>query len=353
MKFAKTAIIAMAVCSMPLCHAATESAKFAGPVPYTAATAPDTVSGEVLAHAVQKYDAGRMVGENPNKAIHRNFAQVIEQNFARLDVNGARRLIDNLQDRELADMAKLYKAAAADNHHERRLLHILAHRLDAKRLARLSNAFGYLPVYQAVATEAPAMAGTFSSAVAFATPEPDLAMGLSGGAIAMSGATGIGKYLNYSAYEIYMDFRTMPVGSLGVGGALFETAAVVGGAAWLAYQAGSVVGYQLVDPLIQTYDPQLWDAIGGTVNEVIERWTLATEGTSSADQRATQADMGNKFADPHGGSTDFQVSRFEYFDGDEYIAQEWTEYISDGGRIGSGGCVYVGHCTHDGGDDGN
>jgi hypothetical protein len=353
MKLAKVAIAASALFGMSLCQAATGSPRLPGAIPYTASTAPDMVSSDVLAHAVTKFDAGRKAGENPNAAIHRNFAQVIEQNFARLDVNGARRVIDNLQDRELADMAKLYKAAAADNHHERRLLHILAHRLDAHRLARLSNAFGYLPVYQAVATEAPALAATFSSAVAFATPEPDLAMGLSGGAVAMSGVSGIGKYLFYTPYEIYMDFRTMPVGSLGAGGALFETALVVGGAAWMAYQAGSVVGYQLVDPLIQTYDPQLWDAIGGTVNEVIERWTFATEGTSSVEQRSSQADMGNKFADPRGGSTDFQVSRFEYFNGDEDISREWTQYTADGGRIGSGGCVYVGHCTHDGSGDGD
>ena len=242
----------------------------------------DAATVAILAAPLQTIDAGAARGVDPSPAIHRNFPQIVEQNFARLDAAGAARLIANLTDREASDLAQLYTTATRDAGRQGRLLDVLANRLDASHLAKVAQHFGYLPVQEAVARAAPAklsaftqlanvssVAPTYGGVVSSATPT----LTAMAGAGVMVPNAGVGQWLNYTPYEIYLSLRTAPVGSLGVAGALYETAAIVGvvwkQAAW-GYAAGTIVAQ-----LLQTYAPSTWDAIGGTISGMADQLTSA------------------------------------------------------------------------------
>jgi hypothetical protein len=77
--------------------------------------------------------------------------------------------------------------------------------------------------------------------------------------------------------EIYLEYRTAPIGSLSRAGALAETAQFAGvhlaGAAWAGQLIGTGISW-----LIQTYAPSLDDAIGGTIGGMIDNfWSASNE----------------------------------------------------------------------------
>ena len=74
--------------------------------PFTAATAPDASSKLALAHPLLKVYQGAPLNASMSPYIHKNFPQIIEQNFARLDAAGAKQLVDNLSEKELASQEK-------------------------------------------------------------------------------------------------------------------------------------------------------------------------------------------------------------------------------------------------------
>ncbi|MCC9595948.1 MULTISPECIES: hypothetical protein [unclassified Rubrivivax] len=223
---------------------------------YDSGTVPDEQGRQALLNRAP--DIGR-----DNISIHSNFPQIIEQNFAAMRPVKAAAVIDNLTDIELSNLKQFYAAANFDANRESRLLPILAYRLNAKRLARIARHFGYAETYAAVSGYSPEKLVSFS--VAYAN-EPAPA------AVAQGG--GIGRFLGFTPHEIYLDFRTAPVGSLGVTGALYETAAVLGSAISVSYGAGYTAG-SAAAYLIETYSPSTWDAIGGTVAGMVDNMTQA------------------------------------------------------------------------------
>src|SRR5437868_476695 len=128
--------------------------------PFTSITAPDQPARQALANPAKAVPQGV---PDVNAAIHKNLPLVIEQNFARLDVPGAAMLVDNLTDKELSKLAQLYNQSNSDTGHKALLLPILAYRLDGARLGRLSQHFGYAPVYAAVVAHAPSKVEVFNA----------------------------------------------------------------------------------------------------------------------------------------------------------------------------------------------
>jgi len=303
------------------------SAANAAPKPFTTATAPDEISRAVLAHPLKRIDQGSTAGgADAMRAIHQNFAQIVEQNFARLDSSGARKLVDNLSDRELSDLAQVYVNVVSDTGHQAKLLDVLAYRLDGARLGRLSKHFGYADVDAAVVRSAPAKEFEFSQSTSTAYAAP-VAGAMLVGAAGVGGGGGvqpmgsIGPYLNMTPNEIYLDFRTAPVGALGVPGALFETGVVMYSATWVAFWGGYYVGTQFAN-LIQTYDLPLWDNISDVVGTTMQTITNAvTPPTLGSAQKG---------AVPIYGVTSTQYTDLGTHSGDYLDTEEWTDYGGGG-----------------------
>jgi hypothetical protein len=230
--------------------------------PFTVGTAPDNASKLILSKAISKIDQGSVGTSDHAPAIHRNFPQVIEQNFARLNSTNTRQLIDNLSDKEIHYLAQLYMKACSDSGHAKLLLDVLAVRLDTKRLTRVATFFGVEPIANALSAVNPLKAQKFAQ-----TKSLEIQTAGSTGATTDAGVGG--QWLNSAPSEIYMDMRTAPIGALGVAGALYETANVLGINLGIAYEAGQTAGTAAVG-LIQTYDLPLWDTISGTVGQMVE-----------------------------------------------------------------------------------
>ena len=235
MKVLTLILSAVAIFATGTCVAAT--------APYTALTAPDKESARVLESPLKAIWGDTPASSDRLYAIHLNFPRVIEQNVARLDSVGARALIDNLSEKELSDLAQLYVTANADTGHNPQLLAILANRLDAPRLTRVSHHFGYEPVYEALLATSPTEAAAFAQTPGYGylapVPHANTVGSLRAQAAAGGGATamvsGISQFIGYTPYETYLSLRTAPVGALGVQGALFETTVIYGAAAYGAW----------------------------------------------------------------------------------------------------------------------
>jgi hypothetical protein len=296
--------------------------------PLTGTTAPDAAGRLVLANPLLRIDQGSTPGvQDPRPAIHANFAQVVEQNFARLDSLGARRLVDILSDRELHDLAQLYVNAVADTGHQARLLDVLAWRLDSSRLTRLSKFFGYADVDAAIVRSAPSKESAFSQSSSPAYAAPVAGTMLAGAAAAAGGVSTMGSiapYLDMTPTEIYLDFRTAPVGALGVAGALYETGTVMYSGLFVAAVGGYLVGTEFAT-LCQTYDLPLWDQISNIVGVTMEAITNAV----------TPVTLGSALKSTVGiyDVTSSQYNSFNDLSGDYEQTSEWTEYFG-----GSGGC---------------
>jgi hypothetical protein len=205
---------------------------------FTTATAPDSTSRIVLGNWISRLAGNAPPGQAANPwYTHLAYGQIIEQNFARLHASDARTLIDRLSDQELHDLVGFYLKSNADSGHKPHLLQVWRARLDNARLARVNVE------YQAAV---------------------------------LAVADGTSKYggINWawyqmSPYEIYLDLRTAPVGAASVGEALLETSWFCAREIYWSYKAGENIGTALV-PVIEKYDPQLMDDIGGTIDEVLQ-----------------------------------------------------------------------------------
>jgi hypothetical protein len=228
-KLASAAGLALAA---TLTHAATIH-------PYTAKTAPDALSKRILTHRHASIEEGAAGPADVHQAIHRNFGSVIEQNLAQMPAKSMAAWLDGMEDAELRDLAQLYVDANADARRKGSALHVFATRLDGKRLARLGRFFGYHEMNAAVLEVAPLKAHPLAAAttIAQAAPVPHAALAgrptpgslqpLAGGAMPLGGARPAPN-VEMSIYEIYMDFRTAPVGSLSARAAIYETAMFAG-----------------------------------------------------------------------------------------------------------------------------
>ncbi|WP_147292993.1 hypothetical protein [Dyella psychrodurans] len=207
------------------------------------------------------------LGSTPDE-VQANFADIIEANF---QYGSTEHLLNGLSERELNDLADLYAIRTQGN--TQPLLKIFAKRLSDQSLIRVAKVFGTKQVSAAVNEYAsPDIQSSFNTKVAAIDPVQPL----SGLATPMAAPT-----LDMTLQEIYLEFRTAPVGSVGPTAAIAET--TMYSAIWLtaAWKTGTAIGNQLHD-LIVTYDPSLDDAIGGTVAGMVDQanqsWDQFTQG---------------------------------------------------------------------------
>jgi hypothetical protein len=226
---------------------------------FRAGTGPARRIGAVRAIAGVPDAAVQVIGRTPAE-IDRNFIGVITRNF---ENGGTASRVARLSDRELAAIARHAKGGAASE--LARLLKVFATRLDAQSLARISSAFGRAPVEGAVrAYASPTVRADFERRVA------GLMAGGEGG-----GGAGPAPTLDMTLEEIYLEFRTAPVGSLTPAASLASTAMYAGTMPYGSYRGGEWVGSQ-IHALIQTYAPEVDDTIGGTIGQMIDNFWEAT-----------------------------------------------------------------------------
>lgn len=336
-------VIAFSACTGATCLAAPDR-------PSTSAA--DVLTREVLRKPVRKLDEGATTSADLGLAIHRNLPTILEQNFAARSSRDLEAMVSGLSELELGDLAQLYVDAVSDANHRPVLLHLAASRLSGRTLGRLSKHFGFSPVYEAVVQSAPGKAHEFLAHSHATNPAPTPGnfgrhRRFAGTALHLPGAShsfdhlqttrsfgmlktgfmrtqGVGQYLFHTPYEIYLSFRTAPVGSLGVSGALYETATLLGkqAAFWFAagYSAGTVISN-----LIQTYAPELHTTIGGTIAGMVDNYDTAA---GLAQQGEWQGAAAAVF-----GLTPLQRSAvFDSLGGDFGVAYEWW-YIEYGSSL--------------------
>ena len=299
------------------------------------------------------YGTAQVTGDK-NAAMHAAFPQIIEQNFARLDALHMAAMVNVLSDQELSDLAQLYVNATSDISAPKRLLNMMAHRLSPQHLGRVSRHFGFADVYEAINSQAPAKRNDF---IAASNPNfrgpvvGDLRFGPTGAfAPERSGkmmttayrpyldsphlmrTAGFGQFMNHTPYEIYLDFRTAPVGSLGVAGALWESSVVMSSTLLASYSTGYAIGTYVVAPLIENYAPSLYNAIGSLVSSIVN--TLSNSWISGTSGQAQQSTA------PTFQSTGMQIDSFSSFGGDYGAASSW-ETLSGGGGGGGHYPVYA------------
>lgn len=281
--------------------------------PYDATTAPDPVSAAILANPLTSVTGGLGPGTDARAEVHACFPAIVEQNFAQRDAISVTALTDALTPLEWSHLALLYRAADDDLTGERKLLSVLAHRLDQRRLLRLAQHFDTHELLAAVVAVAPQKADAAFLAAMDAVGARKRQNA--------AGGSGLGRFLNMTPYEIYLDFRTAPDGALGVGGALWEAATVLSRGVAAAGLTGYEIGQLIVSPLIQNYAPSLHiaigDAIGPIVDSLFQSWPLSVQSQGDALKNTCP-----KF-DP----TLEQHSSFESTGGDFGTAVSWPQSL--------------------------
>ena len=157
------------------------------------------------------------------------------------------------------------------------------------------------------------------------TMSPQFAKALASGPVSPD-APNVGM----TPYEIYLEFRTAPFGSGSTLVALYEAAMYMGGKTTLGGAAalGTTIG-TAVSGLIQTYDPTLDDAIGGTIVNMIDQ--IAAAETEMAAGRY-EAAWNALFAIPAAAApTTLPVSPVST--GDYGITSAQQYYSDNGGSI--------------------
>jgi hypothetical protein len=217
------------------------------------------------------------LGTTPDE-IHANFSTMIENNFG----NGnAEHVLSNLSERELRDLAALYVARTQGQ--TQPLLKIFAQSLSDQSLIRAAKVFGTEQVSAAVSAYAtPNVQSSFNVGIASLRSNSGLTQPASELATPMGGPA---PTVDMTLSEIYLEFRTAPVGSLGVRAAISEASMFAASRLYPAYLVGDAIGGQISN-LIETYDPSLNDAIGGTVAGMVDAsnqsWDLAKQGQYQA-----------------------------------------------------------------------
>jgi hypothetical protein len=232
---------------------------------------PPRLSGE--GHGSLAGNAAQVIGTTPAEIEHR-FVRIVTANLANA---GTASRIARLSDKELGAIAwHAGQGAATDR---AGLLKLLATRLDAASLARVAHAFGRTPVQAAVhAYASPEVGSAFDAAVAgFAPPPEDGGGGGGGSTTPYPSPSPPRPTVDMTLEEIYLEFRTAPVGSLSVEGSLAETAMFAG--RYLRSPLGWGTGAGLtIHFLIEEFAPWIDDDIGGTIDAMIQNfWDASGE----------------------------------------------------------------------------
>jgi len=256
------------------------------------------------------------------------FGDVIEANFAAASTE---QLISRLSDKELAAIAKHYQRTRGTQ--DTPLLAIFAKRLSDKALLRVADAFDKTAVSAAV-TKYSGSEVRASFAAQVSTVRPALLPGGpgegggggSGGGGSAGGGAAAAPTTDMTLEEIYLDFRTAPVGSLSPASALSETTLFASQRVLPAAAAGTAIGTG-INYLIENYDPSLGDAIGGTIAGSIGAAQAAiTEVERGHYQSAYDALFGYPVTNTGGATVQF--------DADWNVAEPMQDYYDAGGGCG-------------------
>jgi hypothetical protein len=227
--------------------------------------------------------AAQVIGTTP-EAIHRNFLKVVTRNLANA---GTASRVARLSDAELAAIAR--HAGEGVPAERATLLKLFAQRLDDRSLVRIARAFGRAPTEAAVhAYAGKTIRDAFDGAIAGFKAPPEGGGG--GGGTSGGGSSYPRPNLNMTLEEIYLEFRTAPVGSLTPSAALAETSMYAGGWLYLSWKVGEKVGDEIYQ-LISTYDPALDAAIGEIIGSMIENMWLATDAVEQGHYEAAFDDL--------------------------------------------------------------
>lgn len=248
--------------------------------------------------ATMRGAAAQAIGTTP-EAIHRNFLKVVTRNLANA---GTATRVARLSDRELAAIAR--HAAQGAPAERAGLLKLFATRLDARALARIARAFGRAPTQAAVRAYAgKATRDAFDGEIAgiMASPDDDGGGGGdAGGTTSYPTPSPPRPTVDMTLEEIYLEYRTAPIGSLSPAGALAETAQFAGMRLTLAYATGYWIGTQ-ISTLIQFFAPDLDNAIGATIGTMIDDFWAAS---SEVEQGHFEAAFDDLFGFPVTNSSD-------------------------------------------------
>lgn len=274
-----------------------------------------------------------VIGSTPEE-VQQKFAAVQEMNFSQGD---AKLIISRLSDKEITAIAHYYNLSAPAGDHD--LLRIFAQRLDSSSLIRVAKAFGSTAVSNAVKAYAPAKVRQAYVESLKTAPGVSLYGAAAATAVffphaeAASVHTDAAPSLGQDEAEIeqsYLDFRTARVGNTAVEAGLEE--ASIGGAlnAGIALQGswdfGTLVG-SATNWLIEKYDPSLEDAIGGTVDNMLQD---IQDAQTEFEQGQYESSIDSLFG--------VSISYTGDYDGDWGVSDAFGFYMSSDSGSGGGGC---------------
>jgi hypothetical protein len=199
------------------------------------------------------------LGSSPDEIAAR-FPSIIEANFQNGD---AEHVLTHLSNQELSDLAAAYAASTHGN--TQSLLKIFAQRLSDQSLVRIANIFGIDQVRAAVNSYSDAnIQRAFNTDILTLDSSPESTLYASKLATPMATPT-----LDMTIPDIYLEFRTAPIGNVSAVSAIAETTMYVAKNVGFAASAGWAIGTG-INNLINTYAPSLGNAIGGTVAGMVD-----------------------------------------------------------------------------------
>lgn len=134
-----------------------------------------------------------------------------------------------------------------------------------------------------------------------------------------------GPNVNMTLNEIYLNFRTAPVGSLGPAAAAYETTVYASRHLGVAYGAGYTIGTG-ISLLLQNFAPSVHMAIGGIVYGAVESLVNVFTSGNIGDTGKVQEEVSWNFA--LGNISPILAST----GGDYAVVAEWNA------NAGGGGC---------------
>ena len=259
------------------------------------------------ANASAQVASSSILGTTPAQ-IHSRLTSVIEFNLQR-DPS----VVNRLTDQELADLAYVY--GSANNGNFDTVSKIFARKLSPAMLVRLAPYFGMENMQRAVGSYAkPSVAQSYEALVSHSSGwKADVSARLINPTAAPT--------IDMTPYEIYLEFRTAPVGSLTPASALAETgifmAARLAPSAWVGWKIGTEI-----NDVIETYDPELEDTIGGTID-------TALNNINGASSNLIQGRYEQALDHLFGGSISDEGESTGDYSGDFDVSRSYDEYMDD------------------------
>lgn len=259
--------------------------------------------------------------------VARNLPQIIEQNLCLMDGDKlASFLFRNMSAQELKTLAQVYTNRSSEVSRVSRLHDLLAVRLNGTQLGNASVAFGFEPIYAALNRVAPEKATQFLAHASPNNQAPTVGGTIQGAAL----LNGPAPTIYQSITDIYLEFRTAPVGSLGARAALYETAMFAGKRLSGHFGIGLTIGSG-ISWALQTWAPDLHMAIGGFVYDIFTPLFNSIGIGNSLETGMHQNSIALDFG--LGGMTGI----FSTGGGDYGIVNEWRQ-LSGGSGGGGGAC---------------